>query len=69
MHAADRTQWHALKQRVVQTLMIPLAMIMRRKLRHRSPEIAFADITFPLSSMSTCTFTAPEILICLAIGG
>jgi len=37
---ADR--WRAVNQRIVQTLMIPLAMIMLDELGHRPSEMSFA---------------------------
>jgi hypothetical protein len=50
VHSAATAYWCALNQGVLQTLMIPLAMVMRDKLRHRSSDVTVSDRNDPVET-------------------
>src|SRR5512134_1653013 len=51
VHSAGTALWCALNEGVLQTLMIPLAMVMHDKLRHRSSEVTFPDRNDPVETL------------------
>lgn len=51
MYSAGAALWWALNEGVLQTLMIPLTMVMHDKLRHRSSEVTFSDRNDPIETL------------------
>ena len=51
MNATASGSWWTLNQGVLETLMVPLAVVVRNKLGHRSSEVPFAQQNHPVETL------------------